>query len=240
MCIHIVLNSARRSKYVASDRTTAYGALVPVPGNVDILIAGTSCVDYSTLNNEKKDIDANGESGRTFRGMLSWVDKHRPKVVILENVCSAPWDRVVKKFEDITYSAAHLRLDTKNYYIPHTRTRGYLVAVDEKKSSIPQKWKGRVAELVRPASSTLDAFLLESDDPRIHHARQALVSESANHERKTGYEWGRCESRHIKARHDEQLGNRRPLTNWEEGTFEFTRPPLFTLTIELRRDAQDA
>jgi site-specific DNA-cytosine methylase len=35
---------------------TAYGALVPVPhspGCVDILIAGTSCVDYSGLNNQK-------------------------------------------------------------------------------------------------------------------------------------------------------------------------------------------
>lgn len=35
--------------------TTAYGALVPVPGKgtVDLLIAGTSCVDYSNLNNQK-------------------------------------------------------------------------------------------------------------------------------------------------------------------------------------------
>lgn len=213
--------------YIQSSRTTAYGALVPVPGNVDMLVAGTSCVDYSTLNNEKKDIDANGESGRTFRGMLSWVQKHRPKVVILENVCSAPWDRVVEKFGSIMYSAAHQRLDTKNYYIPHTRTRGYLVAINQRNSSLPDKWKRRIAELVRPASSTLDAFLLESDDPRIHHARQALVSETINHERKAGYDWGRCESRHIKARHDEQLGNRRPLTNWEEGALKFLRFRLF-------------
>ena len=35
---------------------TAYGALVKVPntpGCVDILVAGTSCVDYSNLNNTK-------------------------------------------------------------------------------------------------------------------------------------------------------------------------------------------
>lgn len=49
--------------------TTAYGALVQVPGNVDLLIAGTSCVDYSNLNNQKKDIEAKGESGNTFRGV---------------------------------------------------------------------------------------------------------------------------------------------------------------------------
>lgn len=199
--------------------TTAYGAKVPVPGDVDMLIAGTSCVDYSTLNNEKQDIDANGESGRTFRGMLSWVTRHRPKIVILENVCSAPWDRVVQKFQAVKYSAAHQRFDTKNFYIPHTRLRGYLVAVDTLKGDIPALWKKRIVDLVRPASSTLDAFLLESDDPRIHHARQALVHEGANQEHKASYDWGRCESRHIKALHDEQLGNKRPLTSWDEGSY---------------------
>lgn len=186
-----------------------------------MLVAGTSCVDYSTLNNEKQDIEADGESGRTFRGMLSWVTNHRPKIVILENVCGAPWDRVVKKFQGEGYAAAHQRFDTKQYYVPHTRTRGYLLAVDMKGnmkgSQIPNEWKALVKSMARPASSTLDAFLLESDDPRIHHARQALVHESLTHERKAGYEWGRCESRHIKARHEEQLGNRRPLTGWEEG-----------------------
>ena len=190
-----------------------------MPGNVDVLIAGTSCVDYSSLNNEKQDIDANGESGRTFRGMLQWVVKHRPTIVILENVCSAPWDRVVKKFEGVMYSAIHQRFDTKNYYIPHTRTRGYLMAVNIRDSPLPAKWKAKVQALARPASSTLDAFLLASDDPRIHQARQKLVHEGAIIERKAGYDWGRCESRHLKARHEEELGSRRPLTGWEEGTF---------------------
>lgn len=104
---------------------TAYGSVVPVPGNADvgwllsqlvaladawqILIAGTSCVDYSNLNNQQQDIDANGESGRTFRGMLQWVKKHRPPIVILENVCSAPWEKVVEYFAEIDYDAQHQR-----------------------------------------------------------------------------------------------------------------------------------
>ena len=106
---------------------TAYGSVVPVPGDVDvsqlayyiqlvaladffqILIAGTSCVDYSNLNNQQQDIDANGESGRTFRGMLQWVKKHQPPIVILENVCSAPWDKVVEYFAEIDYDAQHQR-----------------------------------------------------------------------------------------------------------------------------------
>ncbi|KAE9396876.1 hypothetical protein BT96DRAFT_921812 [Gymnopus androsaceus JB14] len=198
---------------------TAYGALAAVPGNVDILVAGTSCVDYSNLNNEKQDIDANGESGRTFRGMMGWVTKHRPPIVILENVCSAPWDRVREKFEKHKYSALHIRVDTKQYYIPHTRTRVYLIAIDQKNSSIPKKWKESVERLKRPASSTLDSFLLPMDDPRIHHARQKLAQESYNaSDRRTGRtDWGRCESRHQRARLEEELGSKRPLTSWEEG-----------------------
>ncbi|OBZ73756.1 hypothetical protein A0H81_06364 [Grifola frondosa] len=204
-----------------SHATTAYGALAPVPGDVDILIAGTSCVDYSNLNNEKQDIDANGESGRTFRGMMSWVTNHRPPLVILENVCSAPWDKVVQYFAKHDYSAKSMRVDTKTFYIPHTRTRVYLLAVDQRRSSLPDHWAEWIKKLRRPASSTLDDFLLPSDDPRIHQARQKLAAESYNAaDRRTGRtDWGRCESRHQRARLEEQLGSKRPLTSWEEGGF---------------------
>ncbi|TFK48552.1 hypothetical protein OE88DRAFT_1664437 [Heliocybe sulcata] len=201
--------------------TTAYGAEVEVPGDVDMLVAGTSCVDYSNLNTKKQDIDASGESGRTFRGMMSWVTKHRPPIVILENVCSAPWDKVVKYFEEHNYSAISLRVDTKTFYIPHTRTRGYLLAVDQKRSNLPDKWVEWLKLLRRPASSTLDEFLLPSDDPRIHQSREKLVRESFNAlDRRTGRtDWTRCESRHQRTRLEEALGSKRPLTNWDEGGF---------------------
>jgi site-specific DNA-cytosine methylase len=184
-----------------------------------MLVAGTSCVDYSNLNNEKQDISANGESGRTFRGMLGWVKNHRPPIVILENVCSAPWDKVVLEFERIGYSARNTRFDTKQYYIPHTRTRGYLIAINEKKSKLPGKWLELVGKMKRPASSTLDAFLLPSDDPRVSQAREKLVRESFNAgDRRTGRtDWNRCESRHKRARVEEELGNKRPFTSWDEG-----------------------
>ncbi|KAJ7504292.1 hypothetical protein B0H11DRAFT_2273456 [Mycena galericulata] len=199
---------------------TAYGALAPVPGDVDLLVAGTSCVDYSNLNNVKQGLDAKGESGQTFRGMLSWVEQHRPPIVILENVCSAPWPRVAEEFQKIGYSAKFSRFDTKFFYIAHTRTRVYLIAVDSSSSKIPEQWFRLVTQdLKRPASSTLDAFLLPSDDPRIHQARQKLVKESYNAlDRRTGRtDWNRCERRHERARSDECLGKKRPLTNWDDG-----------------------
>ena len=200
---------------------TAYGALAPVPGDVDLLVAGTSCVDYSNLNNEKQDIDAHGESGRTFRGMMDWVKQHRPPLVILENVCGAPWKRVKQYFEREDYSADFMRVDTKQFYIPHTRTRVYLLAVNKRSSSLPSQWVSKLKQIQRPASSTLDAFLLPSDDPRIHQARERLVRESFNAvDRRTGRtDWGRCESRHQRARLEEELGAKRPLTNWEDGGY---------------------
>ena len=105
-----------------AEATTAYGAKVPVPGGVDMLVAGTSCVDYSNLNNEKKDLEEQGESGQTFRGMMSWVTKHRPPRVVLENVCSAPWDKVKQRFRQQQYPAEFLRLDTKQFHPPHQDT----------------------------------------------------------------------------------------------------------------------
>lgn len=161
--------------------------------------------------------------------MLCYVKKHRPPVVILENVCGAPWDHVCKEFEGIEYRAKQIRLDTKQFYIPHTRTRGYLVAIEAQRTEgtsdvdiedLVEKWAdGMKSYMQRPASCTLDAFMLPSDDPRIHEGRQRLALEtktSASRRRKE-VDWARCEQRHTRCRADEKLGNKRPLTKWDEG-----------------------
>ncbi|KAJ3136566.1 hypothetical protein HK100_001549 [Physocladia obscura] len=203
--------------------TTAYGATVSVPGNVDILIAGTSCVDYSSLNNKKQGIEAKGESGETFRGMLGWVKNHRPPIVILENVCGAPWDTVVEHFDGIGYNATFTRTDTKLYYIPHTRTRVYLIALSREKlfgysEDMVDEWKDVLKGMARKASTPVEDYLLATDDPRIHAARQDLAKTKDDVGSKTGRtDWSRCESRHAFARINEELGNKRPLTAWSEG-----------------------
>ena len=189
-----------------------------MPLDVDMLVAGTSCVDYSTLNNAKQDIDAKGESGETFRGMMRWVARAKPAIVILENVCSAPWTKVQEYFKEHHYSAAFSRFDTKNYYIPHTRTRVYLFAVRGKGSGKPDRWLSQVKGLQRPASAPYDAFLLPADDPRIQQGREKLVKEDQMGRTRT-IDWAKCETRHARARNDEELGNKRPLTNWNESGY---------------------
>ena len=45
-------------------------------------------------------------------------------------MCSADWKLMVQLWAKEGYAAAFERYDTKAYYIPHTRTRGYLLAID--------------------------------------------------------------------------------------------------------------
>lgn len=48
-------------------------------------------------------------------------------MVIVENVKGAPWDIMVKHMREAGYKADHMNLDTKDYFIPQTRTRGYCI-----------------------------------------------------------------------------------------------------------------
>jgi hypothetical protein len=129
---------------------------------------------------------------------------------------------------------------SRRYYLPHTRTRvcechmitklggskAYAVPLDllavpkAFKGNIPDDWVQRVSDLERPASSPLEAFLLPTDDPRIHRAREdlAYVQENMDGVRRAPTDWSRCESRHARARAEENLGHKRPLTAWQDGS----------------------
>jgi site-specific DNA-cytosine methylase len=252
---------------------TAYGAAVEVPGGADMLIAGTSCVDYSNLNNEKKTIEGSGESGQTFRGMMDWIKKNEPPIVILENVSGAPWEQKVSAptsdaderteeranhllsraqtpsvscarvrslhslnfvlaslarslaqvrifEEELGYHATFTRVDTKDYYIPQTRQRGYLFGVKKGRGvdkSAVRQWIDCVKDIKRPASAALDAFMFPSDDPRVLKGRERLSAGRGGAAEKTGrVDWARCEARHLFARSSENLGDKRPLTGWSD------------------------
>ncbi|KAK3069240.1 hypothetical protein LTR53_012572, partial [Teratosphaeriaceae sp. CCFEE 6253] len=103
--------------------TTAYGARVPIPP-ADIVVAGTSCVDYSRKNAHRKTIDEDGESAKTWYGALSYCKAIRPAIIIFENVQSADWASMLEHYRAIDYDCEGVFVDSKNYYIPHTRERG--------------------------------------------------------------------------------------------------------------------
>ena len=228
-------------------RTTAYGALSNVPTNVDVLIAGFSCVDFSKLNKKAKKLTDIGESGDTFRAILDYAKYYRPAVIILENVESAPWDLIKAiwrkdseyidaYFKDIEdgeatakgfnsfwddepgYSAGWVRLDSKNYYIPETRIRKYMICVDRRRHSSVEAaeqevldWMIFMKALERRASVSIDAFLLTEDDPRLQCAKDELSKIGKPRQER---DWEVCHGRHEAYRAKEKLGTLRPILNW--------------------------
>jgi site-specific DNA-cytosine methylase len=199
--------------------TTAYGSIKEVPGGADILIAGSSCVDFSNLNNKPP---KTGESIVTFDAIRAYNRKFRPAIVVLENVKTAPWQKMQAVFEADGYFATFIHVDTKDYYLPQTRNRGYLVAFDDVRVmragidpiTLLAEFKSRMEYFRRPASSHALEFLLPQDDPRFQQARRDL--ESSRQDRKD-VDWAKCKTRHSEYRDSTELGVQRPLTLWQNG-----------------------
>jgi site-specific DNA-cytosine methylase len=204
--------------------TTAYGAKVDISGNVDMVIAGTACVDFSSLNNQQKTLQERGESGDTFAAVLAYAKKYRPTMLVLENVFGAPWDEMLAEYEGIEYVSAGVLVDSKNYYLPQTRQRGYMVCIDKSKLDVcgidptvfQQTFQDRMADFKRPVSSPLSSFILPNDDPLVTRASQSMIRQSVLEDSLKDADWALCEIRHINTRREQRLGIARPLTNWQE------------------------
>ncbi|KAF1356488.1 hypothetical protein BDV97DRAFT_287275 [Delphinella strobiligena] len=200
--------------------TTAYGSRVPIPANVDIVIAGTSCVDFSGLNRQKKGLDDRGESGDTFTAVLSYAKKFRPSMLILENVYGAPWDDMLARYQAVGYASGGVLVDTKEYYLPQTRQRGYMVCVNTEKftnaGDIVNSWVENMRSFKRHASSPISSFMLPSDDASVVLARERIANQSMlNAASLKDVEWTLSEQRHAKYRLNHKLGNAKPCTDWE-------------------------
>ncbi|KAK1962278.1 SNF2 super family protein [Colletotrichum sublineola] len=206
---HIFRNVIDLGRPGALQAMTASGAMADIPTDIDILIAGSSCVDFSALN---------GESTKTFLSVLLYVHAHRPKIVILENVTKAPWDQF-KGFwlPAIGYSAAVVQVDSKNFLVPQTRQRKYLIAVDGRRygdgaSQIVNEW----AKLMAPSQwfknpPDLQRFLLPPSDPRVLQARFQLERTLLSKPKKD-VEAVVCQNDHRLARRNEGLGDTHPYT----------------------------
>ncbi|KAF3010718.1 hypothetical protein E8E13_006591 [Curvularia kusanoi] len=196
----------------ANTATTAYGAEELIPRFLDILIAGFVCKDLSALNSKRKTVDDEGETGDTWRAIYGYSKRFRPSIVLLENVRSDKkvWDDVVSRWAKIGYEAAWTYCDTKNYYIPHTRERMYMIAINREvygknASNIVAEWQSTMEALRRQCSSPFEDFLTELPATLVTHS--TMQSES---------DWSLCKLRYDQIRSDQGLGTRRPITKWSE------------------------
>lgn len=185
------------------------------------------------MNNLRKTIEDRGESGDTFYGIKDYAEEFKPKIVILENVVSVPWtQRQAKKaecgldkhFEEIGYLSKHVILDSKDYYVPQTRQRGYLVAIhresfngsDDELNKLFSEWVNLVTKsLKRPASVPAQSLLLKSDDPKLKYS---LIEETEIKKKPT--EWEKCKRGYELYQGYLNLGPEHPITHWAPGGFK--------------------
>ncbi|KAK6438710.1 hypothetical protein LTR95_005085 [Oleoguttula sp. CCFEE 5521] len=218
--------------------TTAYGALMRVPEDVDILIAGTSCKDFSNLNNWQKGLvsEGGGESSKTWFGVLSYVQVTRPKIVILENVAGAPFDQMLNCYRRLGYDVSGVIVDTKDYYLPQTRQRGYVVAFYRGQEGAAYEWAIMMGHMQRQASSSVAEFLLPSDELRSRPHESIEVDAKGRKE----VDWAVCQLRHMETRAEERLGSGRSVLNWSEsGAIDVPEhgfDPYYQTMVNRRRD----
>ncbi|KAI9927688.1 hypothetical protein MW887_003309, partial [Aspergillus wentii] len=202
---------------------TAYGSLEKIPKNADILVAGFSCVDFSGLNNKRKTLDEKGESGGTFWGIIRYAKTYRPRMVILENVKTAPWEKIEKHWNEIDYFAVHMDVDTKAYYLPQTRERGYMFCVDRrllKKNHLSeedmQEWSTVFARFKRPASSPAGMFLIDSDNRRLEQIEKDMALRISSSTSRATVNWAKYQVRHQSYRLNQNLGHKRPVSKSQD------------------------
>ncbi len=186
-------------------------------------------MDYSNLNNKKsnkkltkKSNKKVGESKATFTALIDYAKVYHPAIVVIENVLTAPWPKMVKAWEAAEYIAHFIKVDTKQYYLPQTRNRGYLVGFHKGKveaagldaETLCAEWIQRMVDFQRPASSSVLEFLLQDDDPRLQQARRDLEGSKTL---RSVVDWSRCKVRHSEYREAEKLGEQRPMTHWKSG-----------------------
>jgi site-specific DNA-cytosine methylase len=173
------------------------------------------------LNQRQKSLNQKGESGQTFYGILHYAEHHRPPLVVLENVKNAPWAQVAKEWAKIGYASTHVIADTKTYYLPQTRERGYMICVDKERISnnttvknITQSWSEVFQQFKRQASSPANKFVLDDDDIRLEQIQKDISTRAAS--TRSVVSWSKYQSRHQSYRSNAGLGYKRPLTRYQD------------------------
>jgi site-specific DNA-cytosine methylase len=157
-----------------------------VPNGFHLLIAGTECVDFSSLSTTPKGLHDKGRSGTTFMATLELTKLKQPPIVILENVQKCPAKEMVTAFEDVGYVGAYCGVNTANYLLPQSRTRMYFLFVHpEKVRQMPDMdWASVLMQIgsERNEQSLVWTDFLRDDDACI----SATVAKSLTKKRKRG------------------------------------------------------
>ncbi|CAE7534394.1 ngoBIM [Symbiodinium pilosum] len=175
----------------------------PIPNDLDILIAGFSCKDLSLMNSYRKALQEMGQSGSTLRGVLDYAERHRPRLILLENVWAITKsnsigfkqvDLVMEGLKERGYAAGYRLLNSCDYFIPQIRHRIWMWAIrlsekppkglEEAKllreqaelisKTVHPKFNDILVALEEPCALHFEDYMLDDDHPAVRAHFQAV------------------------------------------------------------------
>ena len=109
----------------------------------DVLMGGFPCQDFSSSGPKT---GLAGERGQLYTSLVRYMRKHRPKVVVGENVPhlgrlsgGAYLEKILEDFEAEGYSFKVWNIHCPSYGLPQSRRRLFLVGVRDDLSGFPRK-----------------------------------------------------------------------------------------------------
>lgn len=183
-------------------------------------------LDSEDWRNVIESLMQNKESSRTstttFAAAINFVCERQPKIAIFENVETAPWQSTMDYlFPLCGYTARIMKLDTKHFYIPQTRSRKYVVAFNHEFFGVKicealcAKLEEIVGKLKRPYSSSVTDFLLPINSHELHRARNEMELAAVS-AREKDTDWSFSRSRHTAFREEHKIGDGRDWIRWKD------------------------
>ncbi|KAF3770196.1 hypothetical protein M406DRAFT_231149, partial [Cryphonectria parasitica EP155] len=158
----------------------------------------------------------------TFAGAMNYIYERQPLIVIFENVETAPWQSTIDYvFPLCGYIATFVSLDTKNYYLPQTRCRKYLIAFSQDAftpdgaKALCKAFQEAIKKMEQRYSSSVTDFLLPINSHELHRARNEMEL-MAQSSREKDTDWSFSRSRHTAFRRLYQIPDERPWIRWSE------------------------
>lgn len=109
----------------------------------DVLFAGIPCTTFSRSGSQS---GTNDPRGKLYLHVLRLIERHRPKVVLIENVGQfktlddgPAFHEIVESLERWAYAVHHKVLNAGDFGVPQSRARLYIVAI--RKSLLVQEFK---------------------------------------------------------------------------------------------------
>lgn len=161
-------------------------------------------------------------STTTFAAAINYLRERQPKIVIFENVETAPWESTADYVFPLSgYSVKIMKLDTKHYYLPQTRSRKYVIGFNHKffGVEVARALCGKIASnleaLKYSYSCNVTDFLLPVGSIELHRARNEMELTALSAQERD-VDWSFSKSRHETFRDTHNLGDSRPWIQWRE------------------------